>query len=63
MHVLMLFVGDCVYMEENDWRKEYVLNETGRIWQGSSRYNFGKPWNCGQVWLKAMHLVLIITES
>ena len=49
MHVLMLFVGDCVYMEENDWRKEYVLNETGRIWQGSSRYNFGKPWNFGQV--------------
>lgn len=36
-------------MEDVDKRTEYVLNETGRIWQGAGRGHYGKPWNFGQV--------------
>ena len=45
--------GDMVYMDDTEWRKEYVLNETGRIWQGSAKRHHGQPWNFGQVrtWL------------
>ncbi|XP_045194210.2 protein-glutamine gamma-glutamyltransferase 4-like [Mercenaria mercenaria] len=40
--------ADVVYMEDEAGRNEYVLNETGRIWIGSARLNYGKPWNFGQ---------------
>ncbi len=36
-------------MEDEDEKFEYVLNETGRIWQGTARNKHGEPWNFGQV--------------
>ena len=39
-------------MKNSDWREEYVMNDTGRIWVGSKWRNFGRPWNFGQVYLK-----------
>ena len=40
--------ADLVYLEEETHRKEYVLNQVGRIWTGSARVNGGRPWNFGQ---------------
>jgi hypothetical protein len=34
-------------MENKDHRKEYVLNDHGRIWVGDK--DTGIPWNFGQV--------------
>ena len=42
---------DVVYMENDDERNEYVLNQFGRIWIGSKRRNYGRPWFFGQVCL------------
>ncbi len=44
-----VFLDDDVYMEDEDEKFEYVLNETGRIWQGTARNKHGEPWNFGQV--------------
>ncbi|XP_068919692.1 protein-glutamine gamma-glutamyltransferase 2 [Petaurus breviceps papuanus] len=40
--------ADTVYMERDDYRKEYVLNQQGVIFQGSSSYVYKTPWNFGQ---------------
>lgn len=37
---------DTVYMDKEEERGEYVLNETGRVW--TSRTWNGRPWNFGQ---------------
>jgi transglutaminase 1 len=37
-------------MKNPDWREEYVMNDTGRIWVGSKWRNVGRPWNFGQVY-------------
>lgn len=37
---------DTVYVSTEEERREYVLNETGRIW--TSRTWCGRPWNFGQ---------------
>jgi len=39
---------DQVYLADEEERNEYVLNERGRLYQGSARYIFDKPWNFGQ---------------
>ena len=44
-----IFIEDIVYMENEAERFEYVLNDTGRIWIGSARCHYGRPWNFGQV--------------
>jgi transglutaminase 1 len=36
-------------MENEKEREEYLLNETGRIWQGTSRNHSPQAWNFGQV--------------
>ena len=36
-------------MEEEKERKEYVMNETGRIWMGTAKNYDGLPWVFGQV--------------
>lgn len=41
--------ADTVYMEKEDERQEYVLNDRGRIWVGSKRSYEGIPWYFGQV--------------
>lgn len=40
--------SDAVYMEEEDGKDEYVLNETGYQFYGNSRYVKKRPWNFGQ---------------
>ncbi|XP_020846412.1 protein-glutamine gamma-glutamyltransferase 2 [Phascolarctos cinereus] len=40
--------ADSVYMEKDDHRNEYVLNQYGIIFQGSSTYINTIPWNFGQ---------------
>ncbi|CAE1321059.1 TGM1 [Acanthosepion pharaonis] len=40
--------NDIVYMEDEEDKEEYILNETGLIWVGSAYYNHGRPWNFGQ---------------
>ena len=44
---------DQVYMENVDERNEYVLNDTGRVYQMGWGGPYGKPWNFAQVgaWL------------
>lgn len=39
---------DVVYMAEAAERQEYVLNDTGRIWVGSSTSHAPRPWSYGQ---------------
>ncbi|ELT93168.1 hypothetical protein CAPTEDRAFT_156823 [Capitella teleta] len=39
---------DEVYMEDDKERTEYVLNERGRIWQGTARNHSPLAWNFGQ---------------
>ena len=36
-------------MEWEEGRKEYVLNETGRVYVGNSKKLRARPWNFGQV--------------
>ena len=43
-----LFLDDAVYMADEKNRNEYVLNEQGLIWAGSTT-SYGKvKWNYGQ---------------
>ncbi|KAH6946248.1 hypothetical protein HPB50_012451 [Hyalomma asiaticum] len=39
---------DLVYMENEDWRREYVLNDVGKIYIGSSKQPGGRQWIFGQ---------------
>ncbi|XP_069351823.1 protein-glutamine gamma-glutamyltransferase 2 [Eulemur rufifrons] len=39
---------DAVYLESEEQRQEYVLNQQGFIYQGSSRFINSVPWNFGQ---------------
>ncbi|XP_064598835.1 hemocyte protein-glutamine gamma-glutamyltransferase-like [Liolophura sinensis] len=39
---------DAVYMESEDGKAEYVLNETGKIYVGNHKNVCGKPWNFSQ---------------
>ncbi|XP_020663327.3 protein-glutamine gamma-glutamyltransferase 4 [Pogona vitticeps] len=40
--------ADSVFMADNDERTEYVLNDTGYIYVGSTKNIRGRPWNFGQ---------------
>lgn len=39
---------DAVYMENEEERQEYILNETGKIWCGTFKNPKGKHWIFGQ---------------
>lgn len=39
---------DLVYMENEDWRREYVLNDVGKIYMGSWKQPEGRQWIFGQ---------------
>lgn len=40
---------DDVYLEDEEDRREYVLNGSGRIWSGTSRSPFARKWEFEQV--------------
>lgn len=39
---------DTVYMDNEDWRREYVLNDVGKIYMGSWKQREGRQWIFGQ---------------
>lgn len=46
-----------VYMESEDVRQEYVLNETGMIWAGTNTNRHIWHWNFAQVTFIVSNLV------
>lgn len=46
---LILLVDDDVYMADEDERQEYVLNDSGIIFQGVENDIEEEAWNYGQV--------------
>lgn len=39
---------DSVYLDNDEERNEYVMNESGKIWCGSFKKPIGRRWNFGQ---------------
>jgi transglutaminase 1 len=44
----LLVTDDAVYLEDEGLRREFVLNESGKVWMGSSGRPEGKRWIFGQ---------------
>jgi len=54
---------DPVYMEDDSWRQEYVLNEEGLQYYGTSRSIGNMDWYYGQFEEKVMKAVLILLDK
>jgi len=54
---------DPVYMEDDSWRQEYVLNEEGLQYYGTSRSIGDMNWYYGQFEEKVMKAVLILLDK
>lgn len=46
---MCLFAGDWVYLPDERERQEYVMNEQGIIYYGTSKYPRPMTWVFGQV--------------
>ena len=51
----------CHYPNTSDLN-EYVLNTKGRIWVGSARSNFGRPWQFAQFQKDSLEVALWILD-
>lgn len=51
---------DGVYVEDEDWRQEYVLNSNGRVFPGNHR---GMPWNLALYRPDCLRAVLMLLEE
>ncbi|XP_069113576.1 protein-glutamine gamma-glutamyltransferase K-like [Argopecten irradians] len=54
---------DSVYMKTPEWRKEYVLNESGKVWVGSQYRNHGRSWNFGQFSEPCLNAALYLLDK
>lgn len=45
---MKIVVDDTVYMADDKQKKEYIMNETGKLWMGSFRQPKGRRWVFGQ---------------
>lgn len=52
--------SDGVYLEDDSWRNEYVLNSKGRLYIGD---RYGDAWNLGLYRPKTLRAVLYILET
>lgn len=66
-YIYMLFnpwcKEDVVYMEKEEERHEYVLNDVGRIWIGSKRCHYGRPWIFGQFETPVLDTALLLLDK
>ncbi|MEE6510537.1 hypothetical protein FKM82_030437 [Ascaphus truei] len=53
---------DNVHMPSDGGRKEYVLNDTGYIYVGSSNNISGRPWNFGQYELDVLDCCMFLLD-
>ena len=54
---------DQVYIQDEAERKEYILNETGRLYVGSKKRIFSRPWNFGQFERPSLEAALTLLEK
>lgn len=54
---------DSVFMDNDTWRKEYVMNDSGKIWVGNRCKNTGRPWNFGQFDEPVLDAVLYLLDK
>jgi len=62
LFVCVFAEDSCVYSDVSDL-DEYVLNTSGRIWVGSSRSNYGRPWQFAQFDKDCLEVALWLLEK
>ncbi|XP_013788213.2 hemocyte protein-glutamine gamma-glutamyltransferase-like [Limulus polyphemus] len=55
-------IDDSVYMADDQWRKEYVLNDVGKIFIGSYNQPMGRRWILGQFTEAVLPAAMFILE-